>query len=166
MSEERKMGVCTQDKETEVSGAVRQPAEQAVTRGQRMTFREAVDIAARQIELASFKTRGVVGADWRLAFELCKIMAEVMTMQDKGQAKIGGELLDAYLVKQVFAELRAEHVAWVMDIIRTRGAGNAMRKLYVRSMLYNSVFEIESASQSGIESGSQSGIESGWAGDE
>lgn len=156
-------GVCDEStrEERSVSGAASSvrcadglPGGREACRGARLTFGRAMAIAAEQVGLDGFKAFGIGGgADWQLARELCKIIAEVMMMRDEGEVKISGEMLDAYLVKEVFAEIRSEHVAWVMETIRTRGAGNALRKFYVRSMLYNSVFEMETAAQSGIECG-------------
>ena len=144
-----------QGKDTEVSGAV----SSARTAGGlpmdgRITFCRAVSLIAAQIGLDGFKSLdGEKGANWRLAWELCKIAAEVIAMQDDTQIRISGETVDARLVKEVFAELRTEHVAWVIESIRIRGAGNAQRKFYVRSMLYNAVFEMETYEQSGVERG-------------
>lgn len=134
-------------------GAVCQPTQWAVIEERGITFGEAVELARQQIELESF-ARPPMGkrcSEYRLAEALCRIIAEVIKMRPAGQIKISGEMLDAVLVKEVFAEIRADHIQHVIDIIHARGCGDTCKKIYVRSMLYNSVFELECDEQAGID---------------
>lgn len=135
------------------AGAACQPAMRAVCEEGGITFGEAVELARQQIELDTF-ARPPMGRrcyEYRLAEALCRIIAEVMKMRPVGQIKISGEMLDAALVKEVFGEIRADHVQHVIEAIHSRGCGNACKKIYVRSMLYNSVFELECDEQAGID---------------
>lgn len=135
--------------------SVCQPAVRAVIQERGISFGEAVELAKRQINIAWFARPpfGKAGADYRLAEALCRIMAEVMKMRDMGQIRISGEMLESSLVKDVFAEIRAEHVERVIEAIRTQGCGDTCKKIYIRTMLYNSVFELACEEQAGVDRG-------------
>lgn len=62
---------------------------------------------------------------------------------DASPVKVAGEQIDGYIIKQVFAELKEEHVKLVIDNYRKIDYIVNYKKSYIRTALYNSVFEIE-----------------------
>ncbi len=105
----------------------------------RPSFRDAIRHAEAQIEIQSFDER-----DLAQAHEICAIMAEISLMRMDIPVRIAGEPLDSTLVKQVFEEITAEHVQLV--IRNFNGVTGLIRnkRAYLRTALYNSVFELES----------------------
>ncbi|MBO5969369.1 MAG: hypothetical protein J6S14_12815 [Clostridia bacterium] len=102
----------------------------------RLSFREAIAKAEEQIEIEaidSFKAE---------ARELCMIMAEVWMMDPKGSIKVSGEVLETYLVQQVFEEITCEHVKLVLEKFHGINYLVQNKKAYLRAALYNSVFEL------------------------
>lgn len=106
-------------------------------RSARLSFREALSRAAGQVDLAGFK-EPMERAAMR---ELCYVISEVYIMDPAGKVKIAGEMLDAYVVQEVFAELRAEHLAWVWERFLEQEHGVKAKRAWFRTALYNAVFE-------------------------
>jgi hypothetical protein len=75
--------------------------------------------------------------------ELCYIIAEVYIIDPDSKIKISDEVLDAYLVQEIFRELTLEHLRLVHDNFRDLTQLVKNKRAYLRSALYNSVFEIE-----------------------
>lgn len=105
----------------------------------RPSLREAVSRAEEQIESFAFPEH-----DRARVRELCFIIAEVYLMAPDAPIRISGENLDGYLVRQVFEELRNEHVRLVLDNFRSVTDVIKYKKAYLRAALYHSVFELES----------------------
>lgn len=105
----------------------------------RPSFRDMIRHAEGQIEIQSFDEQ-----DLAQAHEICAIMAEISLMRMDIPVRIAGEPLDSTLVKQVFEEITAEHVRLV--IRNFNGVTGLIRnkRAYLRTALYNSVFELES----------------------
>lgn len=104
----------------------------------RSTFRGAFREAARQTELETFLT-----GERDFARELCYIIAEAYLMPEGAETKIGEEALPAELVKEVFGELRAEHLRLVMEKFERKTEIVTNKRAYLRTALYNTVFEFE-----------------------
>lgn len=104
----------------------------------RLSFREAYRRAATQTEMQACtdSRKGMMA-------ELCYIMAEVYMIDEKSKIAVGGEPLDAYLVKDVFAELRYPHLEMVTDNFERETKYIKNKRAYLRTALYNSVFELE-----------------------
>jgi hypothetical protein len=105
----------------------------------RPSLREAVSRAEQQIERYAFAEH-----EQDRVRELCFIIAEVYMMNPEHVIRISGEDLDAALVKEVFGELRNEHVRLVLDNFKSVTDIVRYKKAYFRSALYHSVFELES----------------------
>ena len=105
----------------------------------RMTLGEAVATAREQIEMEAF-----LPSERNFAEELCLVMAEVYLMDPTSPIRIGGEVLDGYLVGEVFGQIRHEHVDLVMRNFKEVTATVKNKKAYLRASLYQSVFELES----------------------
>ena len=104
----------------------------------RMTLRKAVASAREQIEIEAF-----LPGERNFAEELCLVMAEVYLMDPSSPIRVGGEVLDGYLVGEVFGQIRHEHVELVMRNFRAVSASVKNKKAYLRTSLYQSVFEWE-----------------------
>lgn len=79
-----------------------------------------------------------------IAEELCKVMAEVYMMSSTSQIRISGEMLDGYMAKSVFAEITADHVRAVAEEYAATRCAVKNPKAYLRTVLYNSVFSLNS----------------------
>lgn len=105
----------------------------------RPSFREAFCRAAKQVELACAEP-------WeqnRLR-ELCYIIAVVYLIDPDSKIKIDDEILDAYVVQEIFSELTLDHLRLVLDNFKRVKNIIHNKKAYFRTALYNSVFELES----------------------
>jgi len=89
-------------------------------------------------------------ADRRLNFinplykELCLIIAEVLVLDQDTAIKINGSYISAHLVREVYSQLRNDHVCLVFNNFCNVSERVFNKKNYLRTALYNAVFEIES----------------------
>lgn len=104
----------------------------------RLTFKEALEKARAQINIKCFRDM-----DREFANEIIMNIAEVFMLWDSSPVKVAGEQIDGYIIKQVFEELREEHVQLVIDNYQKIDYIINYKKSYIRTALYNSVFEIE-----------------------
>ena len=111
---------------------------QSVSLSVRRSFKDEIGAVAKQLELYAVRN-----TDKAFAYELCAIIAEVNLMRPEFRVKIGGEVLEAGLVKEVFACLTNDHLERVIDSFNTCASEIRNKKAYLRTALYNSVFELE-----------------------
>lgn len=71
------------------------------------------------------------------------IIAEVYLMSPDTPLYISGEKLDGYIVQEVFREITASHAELVIRSFNSAAYLVRNKKLYLRTALYNSVFELE-----------------------
>jgi len=76
--------------------------------------------------------------------ELCLIIAEVLVLDQDLTIKINGSNMSARLVQEVYSQLRNDHVCLVFSNFRNVSERVFNKKSYLRTALYNVVFEIES----------------------
>ena len=117
-------------------------------RSLRPSFREAISRAERQVgyremRRSSEKLEHQLNMD--LVHELCAIMAEVYMMSPDRQIRISGEMLEVYIVQQVFGEVTQEHVRQVVSDFSRLCYEITNKKAYLRAMLYNSVFSLQAS---------------------
>ena len=91
-----------------------------------------------QIEIHDFEKPRVESAK-----EISLIIAEIYASADIGYLKINGEMLPAKFVKDVFYRITFEHVNCVIDNFKNQRKTIQNVKGYLRTALYNSVFEID-----------------------
>ena len=76
--------------------------------------------------------------------ELCLIISEVFVLKPETLIKVNGDFLLASLVQEIYSQLRNDH----LRIVHSNFSGVSSRvynkKAYLRTALYNVVFEIES----------------------
>lgn len=100
---------------------------------------EVMDLIKAQIELDTFSP-----TDKDFAQEIALIIAEVMRLPETALIRIDGNGLPAGMVQEVYAMLEREHVEGVILAYRRAKYEIRRRKTYLRTALYNSVFETES----------------------
>lgn len=76
--------------------------------------------------------------------ELCFIIAEVLVLDPVVVIKVNGIQLPISLVHDIYAQLRNEHLRLVFSNFCDVSSRVFNKKAYLRSSLYNSVFEIVS----------------------
>lgn len=103
------------------------------------TFRETLERIIDRIDIECFTSdeRPVVR-------ELYLIMAEVYRLPPSERVKIDGRLMPAADVAAVFDMLNCEHIRFVLEKNADRTYRVKYRKAYLRTLLYNSAFELES----------------------
>lgn len=104
----------------------------------RHSFKDEIKAVAKQLELYAVRE-----TDKAFAYELCSIIAEVNLMRPEFRVKIGGEVLEAGLVGEVFSCLTHDHLERVMTAFNSCKNEIRNKKAYLRTALYNSVFELE-----------------------
>lgn len=107
-------------------------------RPSRPSFREAFSRAAKQTELHCCDDP--LKDQMR---ELCYIIAEVYIIDPDSKIAIADELLDAYLVQEIFGELGFLHLQMVMQNFNAKTELVRNKRAYLRTALYNAVFEFE-----------------------
>ena len=78
------------------------------------------------------------------ALELCFIIAEAERLPDGTPMQIGGDKLPAELVREIYGLLQYEHLEMVIENFKKEQRELRYKKSYLRTALYNSVFELES----------------------
>lgn len=108
----------------------------------RMSFREAISKAEDQIGFHEYSRQHTC---YGILHDMCRVMAEVYMMAPTATIRINGEDLEAGMVAEVFEEItpemaeeRAEELRGVLPEVKCL-------KAYLRSALYNKVFEFETA---------------------
>jgi hypothetical protein len=108
----------------------------------RMSFKEAITKAENQIGFHEYSRQHTC---YGILHDMCRVMAEVYMMAPTATIRINGEDLEAGMVAEVFEEItpemaeeRAEELRGVLPEVKCL-------KAYLRSALYNKVFEFETA---------------------
>ena len=76
--------------------------------------------------------------------ELCLVIAEVLVLDPISIVKVNGSNMPAHLVQEVYSQLHNEHVCLVFNNFNNVSYRIYNKKAYLRTALYNAVFEIES----------------------
>ena len=108
----------------------------------RMSFREAITRAEDQI---GFHEYDRMHACYGILHDMCRVMAEVYMMPPRAMIRINGEDLEAGMVAEVLAEVTQEMAEERAEELRAALPGVTCLKAYLRSALYNKVFEFETA---------------------
>ena len=104
-----------------------------------LSFKEAIEEAEGQVYPESFEDslRGRVR-------EACRVIAEIYMLPDGAKVKIEGEELPVETVREVFTQLNDEHVRYSLERLDGYEGRIFAMKPFLRTLLYNSVFEMES----------------------
>lgn len=102
------------------------------------SFAEKLRDVRKRVEVECFRR------DRRQAEELCMIIAEVESLPDHYEIQIAGEKVSMAFVKEIYTRLTHAHIKFVIIKFREQKIITKYKKSYLRTMLYNSVFELES----------------------
>lgn len=80
----------------------------------------------------------------RQAEEICLIIAEIFNMPPDAKVRINGNDLTAEMVKVIYQHLEHEHIQLVIENYEKVAYEIKHKKTYLRTALYNVVFEYES----------------------
>ena len=102
-----------------------------------------LDRVMRQVEYRCF-------ADLRTGYiaplykELCLIISEVFVMNREAAIKVNGSEVPVRVVQEVYEKLRNDHIRLVFANFQNATCRIHNKKAYLRTALYNAVFELES----------------------
>lgn len=105
-----------------------------------LSFDEAYERTRAQIDMECFPVEMLVQAT-----EVAGIIAQVYTLPENGVIKVAGYLRKVGDVKAVFRKLTNEHVVYVIEEFNEIPYRVRYKTAYIRSALFNSVFELTSA---------------------
>ena len=101
------------------------------------SFNKNLNTVKEQVEFECFTTE-----QQGFAEEICFIITEINKLVPCAKVKIGGENYSADMVQAVYHRLTHEHVMLVMDNFSRIRYEIKHKKTYLRTALYNSVFEL------------------------
>lgn len=104
------------------------------------SFDETLGKIKAQIEIDSIPVELLLQAE-----ELAVIIAEVMRLRQSDALKVGGVIRPVGDVQAVFAKIENEHIVYVLEHYNEVPYRIRNPKQYLRTALYNSVFEINNA---------------------
>lgn len=107
-------------------------------RSVRPSFREMLEGVKGKVEIECFDRE-----ETPQATELCLIIAEVLMLNPENEIRIGGVMLSVGMVQEVYGQIGHEHVGLVVGNFNKISYEVKNKKSYLRTALYNSVFEIE-----------------------
>lgn len=102
-----------------------------------MTLLQIYAEVIKQIEYSSFPK-----PDRKQVQDIAMIIAEIYRLPPYVSVSIGGVDLSALMVAEVYSMITSDHVEYVLENLRTRRYQIKSMKTYLRTMLYNSVFDI------------------------
>ncbi len=103
------------------------------------TFFDILQGIREQIEIECFNAD-----DRRQAEEIAMIIAEIFKLPSNAEIQISGNKLSVAMVREIYSLLQNEHVAQVIDNYKKLDYIVNYKKTYIRTALYNEVFEHES----------------------
>lgn len=107
-----------------------------------LPFYRLLPIVLQQIEYEAFAP----GKKAR-AYDIALIIAEVYKLPASASVRISGNDLPAEMVAEIFAELTSEHIEQVIENYAKAKYEITHTKTYLRTALYNSVFELSSRAE-------------------
>lgn len=75
--------------------------------------------------------------------ELCKIMADVLMLSENKEITIGREKKPISVVQEIYNLIDERHIYFVIEQFKKIGYPIRYKTSYLRTMLYNSVMELE-----------------------
>ena len=118
------------------------PLHDVTLRPGRPSFADTLNQVMQQVEYHCFADLRFRRID-PLFKELCFIISEVFFIYSDSLIKVNGSDLPASLVQEVYSLLRNEHLRLVFTNFHDVSNRVYNKKAYLRTSLYNSVFEIQ-----------------------
>jgi len=115
------------------------------SQGSALSIQEMLEKVMRQVEYHCFADLRFNRVD-PLYKELCLVIAEVLVLNPVSVVKINGSNMHTHLVQEVYSQLQNDHVRLVYRNFLNVSTRVYNKKAYLRTALYNAVFEIESNS--------------------
>ena len=106
----------------------------------RPSFDDTLEDVKEQIDITCFPF-----ALLKQAQEIAEIITEVMRLRPEDKLRVDGALREAWDVQAVYAKLENEHVMHVLETYNEIPYKINSPKLYLRTALYNAVFELHNA---------------------
>lgn len=103
-----------------------------------LSFTEVLNSVLEGAEFDCFELK-----DREFALEICRIIAEVFILPENTSILMGGNSYPIHTVQDVYEQLTYEHIARVIDNFKEINYPIKKKKAYIRTALYNSVFEYE-----------------------
>ncbi len=103
-----------------------------------LPFPDMLEAVEEQLLLSSFE-----GTEKDLVKTMCLIVAEIRCMPAEKMVSIGGDDMPAEMVQTIYFRLQREHVVYVLANFERVAYQINHKKTYLRTALYNSVFEVE-----------------------
>ncbi len=116
----------------------------------RLSFDEALGQIKEQIDMECFPAEMLLQAQ-----EIAGIIAQVFTLSPKGVMRVAGYARWIEDVQTVFRHLRNEHIVYVIEAFNKIPYRVKNKSDYLRSMLFNAVFELESAGNNEFAAGGE-----------
>ena len=108
-------------------------------------FGTALDAVREQIDISVMPP-----LDRAQAEEIALIIAEVMCLSPEVEISIGGEKLPAFLVCEIYGRIDSDRVRAVIRRYREAAYKITHPKSYLRTALYNSVFDLEAKTENEV----------------
>jgi len=108
-----------------------------------LSIREMLQQVMRQVEYHCFADLRFNRID-PFYKELCLVIAEVLVLDPASTVKINGSNMYTHLVQEVYSGLHNDHVRLVFKNFHNVSNHVYNKKAYLRTALYNAVFELES----------------------
>lgn len=103
------------------------------------SFRQMLETVYQQINYNFF---ALLGYQRKLAEEIAKIITEIYMYKDSILIEIDGDEIEAGVVKEIYRELREEHICAVINQYSAVRTLVRYPKRYIRTCLYNIVFSL------------------------
>ena len=103
------------------------------------SFRQVLETVYQQINYNFF---ALLRYQKELADEIAKIITEIYMYKDSVLIEIDGDEIEAGVVKEIYRELREEHVCAVINQYSAVRTMVRYPKRYIRTCLYNIVFSL------------------------
>ena len=103
------------------------------------SFREVLEEVRDRIEIECYDP-----CDRAQAEEICMMIAEVCKLPPEAEVQIGGQKLPAGMVCEIYECLTNEHIRNVIKNYEAAEYEIKFKKTYLRTALYNEVFEFQS----------------------
>jgi len=104
-----------------------------------------MELVMRQVEFHCFASTQFKWID-PLYKELCLVIADVLVMDSDAVITVNGTKTPVFLVQEVYSKLNNDHLRLVFKNFKNVTYPVYNKKAYLRTVLYNSVFEIEAHS--------------------
>jgi hypothetical protein len=120
-------------------------SDQSVSRSVRPSIFAELEKVKEQVNFDSLVNVYKTPAGSGQIYEICLIIAEVFVMPPDSEIKISGSEISVFIIQEVFSKLTLFNVSTVVENFKHVKTKIYNKKAYLRTALYNSVFEDRSS---------------------